>query len=130
MTRLRRPVRPISMKPPSESPCRFGNKWNCTGPTLLAPHATAVMAPLGFGLESDDTVGHWRTKDGAFALRGQSTQFVTCLTRKLMTYAPARGLESSDKPAVDEIVRRAGESQYEFSALVYEIVANASRPGS
>jgi hypothetical protein len=106
----------------------------------------SMMDPLGFGLENYNAIGRWRTKDGQFpvdasgklpdgrtfqgaaelehVLRGQSANFATCLTRKLMTYALGRGLESYDQPEVAAIVKRVGVEQYKFSALLNEVVSS------
>jgi hypothetical protein len=106
------------------------------------------MDPIGFGLENYDASGAWRDYDGKFpidnsgtlpggtsfkgskelkqVLRSRSELFTQNLSEKMLTYALGRGLESYDRPAVDEIVRRLGENNYRFSSLVMEI-AN-SRP--
>jgi hypothetical protein len=113
-------------------------------PVCAACHS--MMDPLGFGLENYNAIGRWRTHDGAFPidasgklpggrefqgalglehwLRADSPRFAAALTRKLMTYALGRGLESFDKPEVDDIVKHAERAKYRFSALVYEIVAS------
>jgi hypothetical protein len=102
------------------------------------------MDPIGFGLENFDAGGAWRDKDGGLpidssgvfpggaafhdpeglreALRGQSKLFVRNLTEKLMTYALGRGLESSDRPAVDAITAKLGASGNRMQVLVQEIV--------
>lgn len=103
-----------------------------------------LMDPIGFGLESYDAVGAWRTLDGKFPidtsgtlpdgrsfrgakdlkqiLKGQSDTFARNLTRKLLTYALGRGLERYDGAAVDRICSQAAANNYRFSALVLEIV--------
>jgi hypothetical protein len=102
------------------------------------------MDPLGFGLENFDAIGGWRTKDGQFAinasgtlpdgrtfdgpeglkmiLKSQPDAFAECLTRKLLTYALGRGLESDDDAAVKSIVKNVASEDYRFSSLVMEIV--------
>lgn len=102
------------------------------------------MDPIGFGLESYDAVGAWRTHDGKVAidtsgtlpdgksfqgakdlkqiLRAQSEAFTHNLTEKLLTFALGRGLESYDRTTVDQIVRQTSNSGYRFSTLVLEIV--------
>ena len=111
-------------------------------PSCASCHA--VMDPLGFAFENFDAVGRWRDKDGKFdvdasgelpdgetfsgaveltdILRGKSDQFVTHLTRKLMTYALGRGLEWYDRCAVDAVVAAAARDDYRFRALVRGIV--------
>ena len=39
----------------------------------------------------------------------------------MLTYALGRGLESYDRPVVDQIVRRLKDNDYKFSTLVVEI---------
>jgi hypothetical protein len=102
------------------------------------------MDPLGFGFENFDAVGAWRDKDGKHAidpsgvlpggqsfkgpaelkaiLKGRSDAFARCLAEKLLTYALGRGVERSDRCAVDEIARNLAREQYKFSALVIHIV--------
>ena len=87
------------------------------------------MDPIGFGLESYDAVGAWRTrtascrryfrtlpdgrsfrgaKDLKKILRSQSDAFARNFTEKLLTFALGRGLEAYDRRAVDEIVQQGG----------------------
>ena len=102
------------------------------------------MDPIGFGLESYDAVGAWRTHDGQVRidtsgtlpdgksfrgakglkeiLRGQSDAFTRNLAEKLLTFALGRGLEPSDRQAVQQIVAKTANSGYRFSALVQAIV--------
>jgi hypothetical protein len=103
-----------------------------------------LMDPIGFGLESYDAVGSWRTTDGTAAidtsgilpdgksfsgakdlkqiLKGQSDAFTHNLTEKLMTFALGRGLERSDSSVVENVVKQVAASNYKFSSLVLEIV--------
>jgi mono/diheme cytochrome c family protein len=104
----------------------------------------ARLDPLGFGLENFDAVGAWRTQDGdapidasgtlpngkSFAgpaqliaiLKGQKNQFVKNLSAMLLTYALGRGMEETDRCAVDTISAGVAGDQYRFSALVVQIV--------
>ncbi len=115
-------------------------------PSCSACHNS--MDPIGFGLESYDGVGSWRTHDGKVAidtsgvlpdgksfkgakdlkqiLRSQSEAFTRNFTEKLLTFALGRGLESYDSDAVEEIVRQAARNDYKFSNLVLGVVN--SRP--
>ncbi len=103
-----------------------------------------LMDPIGFGLETYDAVGRWRTHDGGIridasgvlpggksfdgvaglrqVLKGQSAAFTRNLTEKLMTFALGRGLELSDRPVVEKIVQKAASSDYHFSGLVMGVV--------
>jgi hypothetical protein len=107
-----------------------------------------AMDPIGFGLESYNAVGAWRTHDGptridtsgvlpdgkSFSgakdlkaiLRGQSDMFAHNLAEKLLTFALGRGLERYDRSTVESISKRVAEKDYKFSALVLAIVE--SRP--
>jgi hypothetical protein len=102
------------------------------------------MDPLGFGFENFDAVGAWRDRDGKHAidpsgvlpngqsfkgpaelkaiLKGRSDAFARCLAEKMLTYALGRGVERSDRCAVDEIARNLAREQFRFSALVLQIV--------
>jgi hypothetical protein len=104
------------------------------------------MDPLGFGLENFDAVGAWRDRDGSFpvdssgtlpdgrsfqgptglraVLRARADDFRHCLTEKLLTYALGRGLESYDRPAVDQVVAALKRGQDRFSSLVLAVVAS------
>ncbi len=104
-----------------------------------------VMDQLGYALENFDPVGRWRTKDdwgdiepigklpsgeefsGASELRQliserKQTQFIRCLTEKMMIYALGRGLQYEDQCAVNEIVERLKANDFRFSELVLGIV--------
>ena len=111
-------------------------------PSCASCHA--VMDPLGFAFEHFDAVGRWREKDGRFEvdasgelpdgatfagavelteiLEAKGDQFVTHLTRQLMTYALGRGLEWYDRCAVDAVVLAAEADDYRFRSLVRGVV--------
>jgi hypothetical protein len=104
------------------------------------------MDVLGFGLESYDAIGQWRTMDGKFAvdtsgtlpngksfaspaemrrlLRAELAEFTRCLTEKMLTYALGRGLERYDRRTLDEIGRKLAASDYRFQTLVDGIVGS------
>ncbi len=111
-------------------------------PSCSACHV--LMDPIGFGLESYDAVGSWRTHDGQVPidtsgvlpdgrtfrgasdlkqiLRSQSEPFARNFTEKLLTFALGRGLESYDRPAVEDVVKRAATNDFKFSTFVLGIV--------
>jgi Protein of unknown function (DUF1592)/Protein of unknown function (DUF1588)/Protein of unknown function (DUF1587)/Protein of unknown function (DUF1585)/Protein of unknown function (DUF1595)/Planctomycete cytochrome C len=102
------------------------------------------MDPIGFGLENFDAAGGWRTKEGRFdvdssgtlpdgrtfegvgglrnILKSQSALFTRNLTEKMLTFALGRGLESSDKIAVEQINQRLTANGYKLSVLATAIV--------
>lgn len=103
------------------------------------------MDALGFALENFDAVGAWRLFDGKYPIdptgelpggvkfRGsaelarvlrdrKASQFVRCMSEKLLTYALGRGLEFYDQCAVDTIMKTLDENDHRFSVLVLEIV--------
>jgi len=107
-----------------------------------------LMDPIGFALEQFDAIGRHRTYDENFApidssgvypdgsridgpaglrqvLASHSTQFLTNVTNKLLTYALGRGVEYYDAPAVRAVLREAAPSDYRFSALILGIVKSA-----
>jgi hypothetical protein len=104
------------------------------------------MDPLGFGLENYDGVGTWRdTEAGApvdasgtlpsgesfrgpgelkAILKARRREFARCLTEKMLTYALGRGLEESDRCAVDRIVKDLESRGYRFSVLARGIASS------
>jgi len=105
------------------------------------------MDPLGFSLENFDALGKWRTMsdgvpvdtsaslpdgthfDGVAGLRklllDHRADFVRTLTEKMLAYAIGRSVEYYDLPAVREITRSAGRSDYRWSAVILGIVSSA-----
>jgi hypothetical protein len=110
-----------------------------------------LMDPIGFGLESYDAVGAWRTHDGQAKidtsgtlpdgksfqgakdlkkiLREKSDAFTRNLTEKLLTFALGRGLEPYDRPAVQAISAKVRESDYRFSSLIMGIAESPAFQG-
>jgi hypothetical protein len=112
------------------------------------PHCASCheqMDPLGFSLENFDAIGAWREQDGSFPIdaagqlpsgehfsgapqlrqmlmKEKRSQFVRCLTEKMLTYALGRGLEYYDRCAVERITSALPGQGYRFSALVLGIV--------
>ena len=111
-------------------------------PSCMICHAR--MDPLGFALENFDGIGGWRTTDanvpidasgvlpdgtsfeGPAGLRqvllSRSEEFVTNVTKKLLTYALGRGAEYYDAPAIRRIVREAAADDYRWSSLIMGVV--------
>ncbi|MHB8636838.1 MAG: DUF1592 domain-containing protein [Fimbriimonadaceae bacterium] len=111
-------------------------------PMCAACHAK--MDPIGFGLENFDAVGRWRTKDGIYPLDTTGVlpdgvkfngptelkqillrnkpAFARALTEKLLTYALGRGVEPSDKCAIDGIVKHAAAQSYRFASMIADVV--------
>jgi len=111
----------------------------------LCASCHTLMDPIGFAFENYDGIGAWRTEDGGFPIdpagtlaSGESfqgpeelrrilmttrrTEFVRCLSSKLLTYALGRGLEYYDRCALDEITGALAKQQYRFSALILAVV--------
>ncbi len=84
-----------------------------------------LMDPIGLGLEHYDAIGRYRTSEaglpidasgelpiggtfddalGMVALVADSEDFITCTTRKTLTYALGRDTGMADAPYLDEIV--------------------------
>jgi hypothetical protein len=92
------------------------------------------MDPIGFALENYDAAGAWRDRDGKFpidsagpkelkqTLESQAGLFAANITEKMLTYALGRGIESADRPAVNQITARLASNGYKFSTLIMEIV--------
>ncbi|MEZ6141935.1 MAG: DUF1592 domain-containing protein [Zavarzinella sp.] len=102
------------------------------------------LDPLGFGLENFDGVGKWRAKDGKFnidssgelpdgskfsspaelkqVLMAKSDQFRKNMAEQMLTFALGRGLEKSDRCAVQEIVKDLKAGNDKMHALVLAVV--------
>ncbi|MDQ1469811.1 MAG: hypothetical protein QOJ99_1291 [Bryobacterales bacterium] len=105
------------------------------------------MDVLGFGLENYDAIGRWRTQDGKFPvdpggafpngksfstpaemkalLHDNMPEFTRCLTEKLLTYALGRGVESSDRRTVQDLLTQTAAHDYRFQSLVTAIIHSA-----
>ena len=103
-----------------------------------------MMDPIGFALDSFDRIGRFRTTengrmldttgelvDGQIfdgpselreALMHYSQQFVQTMAERMLTYALGRGVVYYDMPVVRQIVRKAGEQDNRFSALIMAVV--------
>ena len=116
-----------------------------SNPSCAACHTK--MDALGFGLENFDAIGGWRDRDGRFEIDAsgelpggrkfdgagelmtilveeKKIEFCRCLARKMLTYALGRGVGTSDRCAVNEIVSSLENNDYRFSALVNAIVTS------
>jgi hypothetical protein len=103
------------------------------------------MDALGFGLENFDAIGAWRTRDGKFAVdasgdlpdgakfsgpaelkkvlvTARRDDFIRCFTEKMVTYALGRGVEYSDRCAIDRMTKALADKEYRMSALVLQII--------
>ncbi|HTB64138.1 MAG TPA: DUF1588 domain-containing protein, partial [Opitutales bacterium] len=112
-------------------------------PTCASCHAR--MDPIGFGLENFDPAGLWRTNDKAgpidssgTLLTGETfngaadlaqilatkkrTDFLRCLSEKMLTYALGRGLEYYDRAATDKIITQLDQGGDKFSVLILGVV--------
>ena len=101
--------------------------------------------PAGFALENYDAIGAWREKynkslevdpsgklpngktfssPSAFKklVIEEKTTFVRCLTKKLLTYAIGRKLNSGDRDTVDSIVEEMNDSGKGMRDLIKMIV--------
>ena len=101
--------------------------------------------PAGFALENFDAIGTWREKydrklevDSSGKLPGGQTfssvdefrqlvvareeTFVRCLTKKLLTYAIGRQLNSGDRPTVDRISKAMASNGKGLRDLIHSIV--------
>ena len=110
----------------------------------LCASCHARMDVLGFALENYDATGKWRTQDGKFPvdasgafpngrtfdgpaqmkelLKESMPVFTRALAEKMLTYALGRGVESTDRLAVQELVRAATEHEYRMQSLILAIV--------
>jgi hypothetical protein len=106
----------------------------------------AKIDPMGFAFENFDVVGRWRDKykraKGAIdtsatmangkqiadivefkeMLKERKTMVVSCLTKKMLTYATGRHLESVDRGEVDRIVAELGKKDNRLRDLIHLVV--------
>jgi hypothetical protein len=105
-----------------------------------------LIDPPGFSLENYDAVGRWRTVEegksidasgglpdgGEFTgvsglergLLNRPEVFVGTLTEKLLTFALGRPVETTDAPAVRQIVRQAKADDFRFSSIILGIASS------
>lgn len=104
----------------------------------------AFLDPMGLAFENYDAIGRWRDQEknipidaSGTLVRGQSFansielrsilvrdmggQFIKNLSENLLIYALGRGLEYSDKPTVDEVIRRARSSGNRFQDIILAV---------
>jgi hypothetical protein len=105
--------------------------------------------PAGFALENFDAIGTWREKydrklevDPSGKLPGGQTfssvdefrklvvaedeTFTRCLTKKLLTYAIGRQLNSGDRPSIDKISKELASKDKGLRDLIQAVVASES----
>ncbi|MEZ6131542.1 MAG: DUF1592 domain-containing protein [Planctomycetaceae bacterium] len=105
------------------------------------------MDALGFGMENFDAIGAWRDRDGRFEVNAagelpggrkfdgaselmqilaeeNKTEFLRCLSGKMLVYALGRGLVSYDRCVVNDVVDALEENDYRFSSIVTAIVTS------
>ncbi|MEQ1749767.1 MAG: DUF1592 domain-containing protein [Prosthecobacter sp.] len=104
----------------------------------------AFLDPMGFAFENFDAIGRWRDQEKnqpidasgslvrgqtfqnladlrAILVRDMSDQFVKNLVENLLTYALGRGIEYTDKPTVQEILRKAKASGNRFQDIILAV---------
>lgn len=120
-------------------------KAHRSNPSCSSCHAR--MDVLGFGLENYDAIGGWRERDGNFALdvsgtlpNGQSFSgpealkrilaadpkpFTSAFAEKLMTFALGRGIERSDRPHLNNLLKATALQQNRMQSFILETVKSA-----
>ncbi|MBE7493446.1 MAG: DUF1592 domain-containing protein [Verrucomicrobiaceae bacterium] len=104
----------------------------------------AFLDPMGFAFENYDAIGRWRTEDKkqpidasgslvrgqtfkdlaglrAILVRDMSGQFAKNLVENLMTYALGRGLEYSDKPSVQAVLKQSEAAGHRFQDMILAV---------
>ena len=107
------------------------------------------LNPAGFALENFDAIGAWREKydkklevdSSGKLLNGQTflsvdefrelvvareETFTRCLTKKLLTYAIGRQLNSGDRPSIDKIGKGMAGSGKGLRDLIQAVVTSES----
>ncbi len=103
-----------------------------------------LIDPIGFAMQHFDAIGRWRDLEGELVidstgglpdgselsgiddledhLSQRPDLLAYCIAEKLVTYALGRGVEPSDARYIREIVSRAAEQNYKFSAIIESLV--------
>jgi Protein of unknown function (DUF1592)/Protein of unknown function (DUF1588)/Protein of unknown function (DUF1587)/Protein of unknown function (DUF1585)/Protein of unknown function (DUF1595)/Cytochrome C oxidase, cbb3-type, subunit III len=138
----------VKVLPPGDAPrdnltFRQRLEQHRSKPACAACHAK--LDPLGFGLESFDPIGRWRSEIGGgpvdasgklttgetfvgpaelkeILVKQKKEPFVRNLTQRTLSYALRRGLEYYDGPTVKQIMAKVEEEKYRSSALIVEVV--------
>lgn len=143
------PPAPGDIPPLDEKEARFGHltlrqQFEAHRADAGCAGCHALLDPMGFALENYDAIGRWRDQDHkkpvdatGKLIRGQEFKnaeelrdiivrdmkgdFVRCLSENLLTFALGRGLEYTDRPAVQEIVKRAEAGGYKFHEIIQAV---------
>ncbi|MBL9129845.1 MAG: DUF1592 domain-containing protein, partial [Verrucomicrobiaceae bacterium] len=143
------PPAPGGVPPLDEKQARFGNltlrqqfaehrnNASCAG-------CHAFLDPMGFAFENYDAIGRWRAEEkkqpidaSGSLVRGQTfkdlaelrsilvrdmaDQFAKNLAENLMTYALGRGLEYSDKPSVQAVLKQSAAGGHKFQDMILAV---------
>ena len=140
-------VDPIDPKKESNQDLSFRQQLEKHRENKACASCHAMMDPLGFAMENFDAVGKWRTKDfkgkkvdSATVWRGDKIKgfedlqklivnkyrkkFLTCLTKKLLTYSLGRGIEIEDHAAIEEIVTKISHPDSTTHELLMAIISS------
>jgi len=105
----------------------------------------AFLDPMGFAFENYDAIGRFRTKEKnlpvdaagqlirgqkfndmtelrAILARDMADDFTRNLAENLLTFALGRGIEHSDKLAVQEVVKRTKAADYKFQDMILAVI--------
>ncbi len=136
-------VLPPDDRPKGEMTFRKRLEEHRKDPNCASCHAK--LDPLGFGLESFDAIGRWRTEIGGkpvdasgklttgedftgpaelkkILIGSKKDQFVKNITGRMLSYALRRGLEYYDAATVKQIAARLKANGDKSTVLVAEIV--------
>ncbi|MCX7664698.1 MAG: DUF1592 domain-containing protein [Gemmataceae bacterium] len=127
-------------------PLRKQLELHRTNPVCASCHRT--MDSIGFGLENFDAIGRWRDREQdqpidsvgdlpsgekfstprelVNILAKRKDDFARHLISRLLTYALGRGIEYTDRPTLDAILKQTRTDEFRFQDLIIEIVL--SRP--
>lgn len=147
------PPAPGGVPPLDEKKARFGNLTlrqqfaeHRTNASCAGCHA--FLDPMGFAFENYDAIGRWRDQEKkqpidasgslvrgltfnnlaelrAILVREMGGQFAKNLAENLLTYALGRGLEYSDKPAVQSILKQTAPGGHRFQDLIVAVCQSA-----
>jgi hypothetical protein len=103
----------------------------------------ARMDPYGFALENYAGNGQWRDKDGGFpidasgevngikyttpaefrkVLESRKDDFRHAVVRKVLSYALGRGIQGTDRPAIEQVVNQVKADGDTFNSVIVNVV--------
>jgi len=137
-------IDPLEEPTPEEKNLTFRQQLEKHRSNKACASCHAMMDPIGFAMDSFDALGNWRNNDHGQPLdtktiwRGHRIngfddlyhliitdyrdEFISCFSKKLLTYALGRGLEIEDRITTQKIVRMMNSKESSFQDLIIALI--------